>query len=160
MHPGSTRGVGDGARHCTSVRALPASTASSVYALPSRWSSRTAYGHPRHARDRPGSLSRRPERRAPPQHRPSATGTLLCFLIAWLVGEALFLREVRPIIATARKVSAGDLEARTASVTSAANCASSAHIDDAVAAQQHLIATVAAREEAVEANRAKDRSSR
>ena len=33
--------------------------------------SRTADGHPRHARDRPGSLSRRPERRAPPQHRPS-----------------------------------------------------------------------------------------
>src|SRR6185295_16947989 len=26
-----------------------------------------------------------------------AAGTLLCFLIAWLVGEALFLREVRPI---------------------------------------------------------------
>ena len=40
-------------------------------------------------------------------------GTLLCILIAWGVGEALFLREVRPVIATARRVSAGDLQART-----------------------------------------------
>ena len=33
-----------------------------------------------------------------------AMATLLCFFMAWLVGEALFLREVRPILATARRV--------------------------------------------------------
>ena len=42
-----------------------------------------------------------------------AAGTLICFVMAWLVGEALFLREVRPILLTARKVSSGDLTART-----------------------------------------------
>ena len=40
-------------------------------------------------------------------------GAAVCFLMAWLVAEALFLREVRPILATARRVSSGDLEART-----------------------------------------------
>ena len=53
-------------------------------------------------------------------------GTLLCFLLAWLVAEALFLRELRPMLATARRVSAGDLEARPASRTGAANYGSSA----------------------------------
>ena len=42
-----------------------------------------------------------------------AMATMLCLFMAWLVGEALFLREVRPILATARRVGAGDLEART-----------------------------------------------
>ena len=85
------------------------------------------------------------------------TGTLLCFLIAWLVGEALFLREVRQIVATARKVSAGDLDARTGFGHERGELRELGRvIDDAVAAQQashHDI--VAAREEAVEANRAK-----
>ena len=85
------------------------------------------------------------------------TGTLLCFLIAWLVGEALFLREVRPIVATARKVSAGDLEARTGFGHERGELRELGRaIDDAVAAQQASHRDlVAAREQAVEANRAK-----
>ncbi len=83
--------------------------------------------------------------------------TLVCFLIAWLVGEALFLREVRPIIATARKVSAGDLEARTGFGHERGELRELGRaIDDAVAAQQTSHRDlVAAREQAVEANRAK-----
>ena len=64
------------------------------------------------------------ERRAPAATSGScSTGTLVCFLLAWAVGEALFLREVRPILATARRVSAGDLEARTGFGHGAVNCA-------------------------------------
>ncbi len=83
--------------------------------------------------------------------------TLVCFLIAWLVGEALFLREVRPILATARKVSAGDLEARTGFGQERGELRELGRaIDDAVAAQQTSHRDlVAAREQAVEANRAK-----
>ena len=83
--------------------------------------------------------------------------TLVCFLIAWLVGEALFLREVRRIIATARKVSAGDLEARTGFGHERGELRELGRaIDDAVAAQQTAHRDlVAAREQAVEANRAK-----
>lgn len=66
-----------------------------------------------------------------------SAGTLLCFLIAWAVGEALFLREVRPIVATARKVSAGDLEARTGFGHERGELRELGRvIDDAVAAQQ------------------------
>ena len=85
------------------------------------------------------------------------TGTFLCFLIAWIVGEALFLREVRRIIATARKVSAGDLDARTGFGHERGELRQLGRvIDDAVAAQQASNRDlVAAREQAVEANRAK-----
>ena len=85
------------------------------------------------------------------------TGTLLCILIAWLVGEALFLREVRRIVATARRVSAGDLDARTGFGPERGELRELGRvIDDAVAAQQTAHRDlVAAREEAVEANRAK-----
>jgi signal transduction histidine kinase/CheY-like chemotaxis protein/HPt (histidine-containing phosphotransfer) domain-containing protein len=84
-------------------------------------------------------------------------GTLLCFLMAWLVGEALFLHEVRPILATARKVSGGDLEARTGVGEGRGEIRELGRaIDDAVAALQTSHgALVAAREEAVEASRAK-----
>jgi two-component system, sensor histidine kinase and response regulator len=86
-----------------------------------------------------------------------AMGTLLCFLMAWLVGEALFLREVRPILATARKVSAGDFEARTGFTDDRGEFRELGRaIDDAVAAQQASNQEmVAAREQAEEANRAK-----
>ena len=85
------------------------------------------------------------------------TGTLLCFVIAWAVGEALFLREVRPIIATARRVSAGDLEARTGFGDERGELRELGRvIDDAVAAQQTSHRELdAAREQAVEANQAK-----
>ena len=85
------------------------------------------------------------------------TATLFCFLIAWLVGEALFLREVRPIVATARKVLAGDLEARTGFGHERGELRELGRvIDDAVAAQQAAHRDlVAAREQAVDANRAK-----
>ena len=84
-------------------------------------------------------------------------GTLVCFLMAWLVGEALFLREVRPILATARRVSAGDLEARTGLAGGRGELRELGRaIDDAVAAlQTSHRELVAAREQAVEANRAK-----
>ena len=84
-------------------------------------------------------------------------GMLLCVLMAWLVGEALFLREVRPILATARKVSAGDLGARTGFGHERGELRDLGRaIDDAVAAQQASHRDlVAAREQAVEANRAK-----
>ena len=86
-----------------------------------------------------------------------AMGTVLCFFLAWLVGEALFLREVRPILATARRVSAGDLEARTGFADDRGELKELGRaIDDAVAAQQashHEL--VAAREQAVSANQAK-----
>ncbi len=86
-----------------------------------------------------------------------AMGTLLCFLMAWLVGEALFLREVRPILATARKVSAGDFEARTGFADDRGELRELGRaIDDAVAAQQASNQEmVTAREQAEEANRAK-----
>ena len=85
------------------------------------------------------------------------TGTLLCFLIAWAVGEALFLREVRPIIATARRVSAGDLGARTGFGDERGELRELGRvIDDAVAAQQASHRDLdAAREQAVEASQAK-----
>jgi signal transduction histidine kinase/CheY-like chemotaxis protein/HPt (histidine-containing phosphotransfer) domain-containing protein len=83
--------------------------------------------------------------------------TLLCFVIAWAVGEALFLREVRPIVATARKVSAGDLEARTGFSHDRGELRElGCVLDDAVAAQQASHRDlVAAREQALEASRAK-----
>ena len=83
--------------------------------------------------------------------------TLLCFLIAWLVGEALFLREVRAIVATAHKVSAGDLDARTAFGHGRGELRELGRvIDEAVAAQQAAHRDlVAAREQAMGANRAK-----
>ena len=85
------------------------------------------------------------------------TGTLICFVIAWLVGEALFLREVRMIVATARRVSAGDLEARTGFGNERGELRELGRVmDEAVAAQQTSNRDlVAAREVAVEANRAK-----
>ena len=86
-----------------------------------------------------------------------AIGTLICFLMAWLVGEALFLREVRPILATARQVSAGDLEARTGLGEGRGELRELGRaIDDAVAALQASHRDlVAAREQALDANRAK-----
>jgi signal transduction histidine kinase/CheY-like chemotaxis protein/HPt (histidine-containing phosphotransfer) domain-containing protein len=86
-----------------------------------------------------------------------AMGTFLCFCLAWVVGEALFLREVRPILATARRVSDGDLDARTGFTDDRGELrALGRAIDEAVAAQQTSHRDlVAAREQAVEANRAK-----
>jgi signal transduction histidine kinase/CheY-like chemotaxis protein/HPt (histidine-containing phosphotransfer) domain-containing protein len=86
-----------------------------------------------------------------------ALGTLVCLLLAWLVAEALFLREVRPILATARRVSAGDLEARTGLDSGRGEIRELGRaIDDAVAAlQTSHRELVAAREQALEANRAK-----
>jgi signal transduction histidine kinase/CheY-like chemotaxis protein/HPt (histidine-containing phosphotransfer) domain-containing protein len=86
-----------------------------------------------------------------------AVGTLLCFVLAWVVAEALFLREVRPILDTARRVSAGDLEARTGFTDDRGELRELGRaIDDAVAAQQTTNrALVAAREEAIGANQAK-----
>jgi signal transduction histidine kinase/CheY-like chemotaxis protein/HPt (histidine-containing phosphotransfer) domain-containing protein len=86
-----------------------------------------------------------------------AMGTLLCFLMAWVVAEALFLREVRPILATARKVSTGDLTARTGFTGERGELRDLGRaIDDAVAAQHASNRDlVAAREQAVGANRAK-----
>ncbi len=86
-----------------------------------------------------------------------AMATMLCLFMAWLVGEALFLREVRPILATARRVGAGDLEARTGFADERGELRELGRtLDAAVAAQQvsHR-AIIAAREQAVEANRAK-----
>ena len=84
-------------------------------------------------------------------------GTGVCFLIAWMVGEFLFLREVRPIVATARKVSTGDLDARTGFGHERGELRELGRaIDDAVAALQTSHSElVAAREQAVGANRAK-----
>ncbi|HET7220355.1 MAG TPA: response regulator [Vicinamibacterales bacterium] len=86
-----------------------------------------------------------------------AMGTFLCFLMAWIVGEALFLNEVRRILATARKVSTGDLDARTGFGNERGELRELGRaIDEAVAAQQKAhVEAVAAREQAVEANRAK-----
>ena len=86
-----------------------------------------------------------------------AAGTLMCFIAAWVVGEALFLREVRRILATARRVSAGDLDARTGFGHERGELRELGRaIDEAVAAQQtaHREA-VTAREQAVDANQAK-----
>jgi two-component system sensor histidine kinase/response regulator len=84
-------------------------------------------------------------------------GTVLCFLIAWGVGEALFLREVRPIVAAARRVSAGDLEARTGFGEGGGELRELGRVmDDAVGAQQVFRRNLeAAREQAVQANQAK-----
>jgi signal transduction histidine kinase/CheY-like chemotaxis protein/HPt (histidine-containing phosphotransfer) domain-containing protein len=86
-----------------------------------------------------------------------AMGTIVCFLMAWLVGEALFLREVRPIVATARRVLAGDLTARTGFAGGRGELRElGVAIDEAVAAQQTAHRDlVAAREQALDANRAK-----
>jgi two-component system sensor histidine kinase/response regulator len=83
--------------------------------------------------------------------------TLLCFLVAWLVGNALFLREVRPMLATARKVSSGDLTARTGLAEGRGELRELGRaIDDAVVAlQASHDDLIAARERAVDANRAK-----
>jgi signal transduction histidine kinase/DNA-binding response OmpR family regulator/HPt (histidine-containing phosphotransfer) domain-containing protein len=86
-----------------------------------------------------------------------ALGALLCFLMVWVVGEILFLREVRPILATARKVSAGDLDARSGLAAGRGEIRELGRaIDDAVAALQVSHRDlVAAREQALAANRAK-----
>jgi signal transduction histidine kinase/CheY-like chemotaxis protein/HPt (histidine-containing phosphotransfer) domain-containing protein len=86
-----------------------------------------------------------------------AIGTAVCFLMAWLVGEWLFLREVRPILATARKVSAGDLDARTGLAEGRGEIRELGRaIDDAVVALQASHRDlVAAREDALAASRAK-----
>jgi signal transduction histidine kinase/DNA-binding response OmpR family regulator/HPt (histidine-containing phosphotransfer) domain-containing protein len=86
-----------------------------------------------------------------------AIGTVLCILMAWLVGEALFLREVRPILKTARRVSRGDLEARTGLAEGRGEIRELGRaIDDAVAAlQTSHRQLVDAREQALDANRAK-----
>jgi two-component system sensor histidine kinase/response regulator len=86
-----------------------------------------------------------------------ALGTLLCLVMAWLVAEALFLREVRPILATARRVSAGNLDARTGLGQGRGEIRELGRaIDDAVSAlQASHDELVAAREQALEANRAK-----
>ena len=86
-----------------------------------------------------------------------AVGTLLCFGLAWLVAEVLFLREVRPLLMTARRLSAGDLEARTGFTEGRGELRELGRtIDTAVAAQQTSNRElVAAREQAVQANQAK-----
>ena len=85
-------------------------------------------------------------------------GAIGCFLMAWLVGEALFVQEVRAILGTARRVAAGDLDARTGFAEGERGELKDLGraIDDAVAAQQEFQRDlVAAREQALEANRAK-----
>src|SRR5262249_6587498 len=84
-----------------------------------------------------------------------AVGSAVCFWMFWLFGEAQFLREVRPILATARKVSAGDLDARTGLGEGRGEILElGAAIDDAVAALQVSHRDlVAAREQALEASR-------
>ncbi len=86
-----------------------------------------------------------------------AGGTLLCILMAWLIAEALFLREVRPMLATARRVSAGDLEARTGLSEGRGELRDLGRaLDDAVQALQASHADlVAAREQALDASKAK-----
>jgi signal transduction histidine kinase/CheY-like chemotaxis protein/HPt (histidine-containing phosphotransfer) domain-containing protein len=86
-----------------------------------------------------------------------AAGTLLSFLMAWLVGQILFLREIRPVLHTARKVLAGDLDARTGLAGGRGEIRELGHaIDDALAALQASHRDlVAAREQAMAANRAK-----
>jgi len=78
-------------------------------------------------------------------------GAIGCFLMAWLVGEALFVREVRAILGTARRVAAGDLDARTGFADGEGGELKDLGraIDDAVAAQQEFQRDlVAAREQA------------
>ena len=77
--------------------------------------------------------------------------------MAWLVGQVLFLQEVRPILATARRVSAGDLDARTGLSGNRGELQELGRaIDHAVAAlQTSHRELVAAREEAEAANQAK-----
>ena len=84
-------------------------------------------------------------------------GTLLCFALAWLVAEMLFLREVRPILDTVRRVSAGDLDARTGFGAGRGELRElGVAIDDAVAAQQvSNRELVAAQQQAIAANQAK-----
>ena len=84
-------------------------------------------------------------------------GTLLCFLMAWLVSEVLFLREMRPILATARRLAEGDLEARTGLGEGRGEMVRLAEaLDDGIATLQATHAgLVVAREEALQANRAK-----
>ena len=85
-------------------------------------------------------------------------GAIGCFLMAWLVGEALFVREVRAIVGTARRVAAGDLNARTGFAEDERGELKDLGraIDLAVAAQQEFQRDlVAAREQALDANRAK-----
>jgi two-component system, sensor histidine kinase and response regulator len=86
-----------------------------------------------------------------------ALGTLFCFLMAWAVGEILFLREIRPLLATARRLRAGELDARTGLGSGRGEIRELGHaIDDAVAALQSSHQDlVAAREQALDANRAK-----
>jgi two-component system, sensor histidine kinase and response regulator len=86
-----------------------------------------------------------------------AAGTLLCFLMAWLIGEILFLREIGPILSTARRLFAGDLDARTGLANGRGEIRELGRaIDDAVAALQASHRDlVEAREQALEASRAK-----
>ena len=84
-------------------------------------------------------------------------GTLVCFLVAWLVAEALFLREVRPILAAAQRLSDGDLSARTGLAAGRGELRSLGRaLDDAVGGLEASHADlVAAREQAIAANGAK-----
>jgi len=84
-------------------------------------------------------------------------GTLVCFLVAWLVAEALFLREVRPILAAAQRLSDGDLSARTGLAAGRGELRSLGRaLDEAVGGLEASHADlVAAREQAIAANRAK-----
>jgi len=84
-------------------------------------------------------------------------GTLLCFLVAWAAGEAFFLRDIRPILATARSVAGGNLNARTGFGGERGELRELGRaIDDAVAAQQAVHnELVAAREQALAASQAK-----
>jgi two-component system sensor histidine kinase/response regulator len=84
-------------------------------------------------------------------------GVLLCLLMAGLVAEVLFLGEVRPILATARRLSGGDLTARTGLAEGRGEIrtlgrALDTAIDGLQATHRDL---VAAREQALDANRAK-----
>jgi signal transduction histidine kinase/CheY-like chemotaxis protein/HPt (histidine-containing phosphotransfer) domain-containing protein len=86
-----------------------------------------------------------------------ALGAVASFFMVWLVSEALFLREVRPILATARRLSDGDLEARTGLAEGRGEIRELGRaIDEAVAALQTSHRDlVAAREQALAANQAK-----
>jgi signal transduction histidine kinase/DNA-binding response OmpR family regulator/HPt (histidine-containing phosphotransfer) domain-containing protein len=86
-----------------------------------------------------------------------AIGAVVSFLMAWLVSEALFLREVRPILSAARRLSDGDLGARTGLAEGGGEIRELGRaIDEAVIALQTSHADlVAAREQALAANQAK-----
>jgi len=84
-------------------------------------------------------------------------GALVSLLMAWLVSELLFLREMRPILKTARRLTEGDLECRTGLGPGRGEMLDLARaLDDGIETLQISQANLrAATEEALEATKAK-----